>query len=423
MSLYRPVLMIPNNTDIDALLDNDFTLQINGTMCVGYKIIIYKNSDNSVVYNSADQTLVDTLYNGDTLTITVPSTSGMINGTDYKWTVDLYETVVGTDPIVSNEIFFKARTTPVVTISNFIDPVTIRNYIFEGSYTQAESVAIKYYQFLLYNNSTGDLLEDTGKVFSANIEFDYDSYLDGVNYDINLIVENQDGTLIETGLQNFDTTYSVPTISFGVIAENNAGENAVNISWDNAVQIPGTNSGSSVSYLSDTPFAGTTSVVIPDASLVIYDSVNGNEMSFSSVVTVFIHNNFDKDELNNNTISGTGWSINGVISTIDLEGDTTSYKKILTFEDDQFFNVYTQFDATSEPILQQQYNIYTGLNEWLLAPTQDVNTNYTYQDSELWNDSYIWVESAEISTIWWKLAWIHDSASTSYLVWQRNSTL
>lgn len=91
--IYEPSYMQPYINDIDATISNVFSCIVNangGTTVNGYTITINKSSGD-LVYTDT-QTLSTPLYNNQQLNITVPSTSGMVNGIDYVWNIKLVQT-------------------------------------------------------------------------------------------------------------------------------------------------------------------------------------------------------------------------------------------------------------------------------------------------------------------------------------------
>ena len=91
--LFKPSYMNPYLTAIDATSNNTFACYLNaegGTQINKYKLAVKDLSGNSI-YTTGDATLSPVLYNKDTLSVTVPSSSGMVNGIDYIWNVTVYE--------------------------------------------------------------------------------------------------------------------------------------------------------------------------------------------------------------------------------------------------------------------------------------------------------------------------------------------
>jgi hypothetical protein len=237
MALYQPNYCQPNNVAIDSTVSNNFVCQIQGTICVAYKITILKNSDNSSVYAPSKVTLGSPLYNGDFLTIVVPNISGMVAGTDYKWKIDLYWD--STNYVTSLEYLFKARSAPSASITNIANPVTTNSYTFTGSYTQAQSVALKYFRFKLYDENQ-ELLDDSGEQYSADIQYTFRGFIDSQDYYVQLTIENQDGTTTNSSLESFTADYPSPSFYTSINTEVLTDEDAVKISWSDAIQINGT---------------------------------------------------------------------------------------------------------------------------------------------------------------------------------------
>lgn len=83
--------MKPYLGDVDASLINTFTCQINsegGSIVNAYELFV-KDLEGNAIYTKA-KTTVSNLYNGDTLSVSVPANS-FTNGNDYIWSVKLYE--------------------------------------------------------------------------------------------------------------------------------------------------------------------------------------------------------------------------------------------------------------------------------------------------------------------------------------------
>lgn len=91
--LYQPSYPYPYLSDIDATDDNTFYCYINaegGTTVNAYNYTITDLSGQQI-YKSEKQTLATPLYSQQVLYMNVSKTSGMINGRDYVWRVQLYE--------------------------------------------------------------------------------------------------------------------------------------------------------------------------------------------------------------------------------------------------------------------------------------------------------------------------------------------
>lgn len=94
--LYQPSYMYPYLSDIDATKENTFYCYINAegnTTVNAYNLTINDLAGNKI-YTSGQQTISTPLYSQQVLYINVPTnaTTGMVNGIDYVWNIQLYET-------------------------------------------------------------------------------------------------------------------------------------------------------------------------------------------------------------------------------------------------------------------------------------------------------------------------------------------
>jgi hypothetical protein len=414
MAIYRPTNLQPNSIAIDTDDNNNFTCVIQGNVVVEYRINIRRVTNNAIVYTSGDVTLTTPLYNGDVLTAVVPSTANLDNGTDYKWDISVKETASST-AVTSSESRFFARTDPQVRITNIpMDgEINVRNFVLEGSYTQAEGVSLRYQRWILYDNDL-NVLEDTGKIFNANLRYDYNRYLNGQTYYAELIIENQDGVLESSNRRGFNVVYNFPEISTSIMAENNPADNSIRLNLANATQIPGT--GTNFSYLNNIPFSGTNSVKIGQDGSVTYGTRNGEDFN-SLGRTAFIHTSFENNIWDKNVLNHNNGTLNGVFGQITNQrqvptggGGSTSITDdwALVFED-YIFKVYFTSSITSMWILVNQYPVYNSIDFCLQdSATFDENVLYRWDDSQVWDDSKFWVDSENLEETFWKITWFWD---------------
>ena len=91
--LYQPSYPYPYLSDIDATEDNTFYCCINaegGTTVIAYTLTINDLSGNEI-YTTNRQFISMPLYSQEILLVNIPNTSGMINGRDYVWNIELVE--------------------------------------------------------------------------------------------------------------------------------------------------------------------------------------------------------------------------------------------------------------------------------------------------------------------------------------------
>ena len=89
--IYQPRSIQPTYKSIDGNEVGEISMVMNTTNYVSsYKITIF-DMDNNVFYEGNKTDFPDGLYNGDTGFINLPTSIGLQNGTDYKWTARLYQ--------------------------------------------------------------------------------------------------------------------------------------------------------------------------------------------------------------------------------------------------------------------------------------------------------------------------------------------
>lgn len=157
-------------------------------------------------------------------------TSSPILGDEYNIYSDFIQTVP--------EYIVYVRSNPITTISNFIPSITKKFYDFIGNYEQSDNVPIIYHKWDLYlieNNGDSTLIKTSGKVYSANLRFNYDGFKNGQTYNIVLSVENEFGIISTSGIQEFTVSYD--TIEY--LQEPNASliknKNSIQVSWSSPV--------------------------------------------------------------------------------------------------------------------------------------------------------------------------------------------
>lgn len=179
------------------------------------------------------QTKTISSYNIDTGVAVVNSAfaSAPTVGTQYKIYSDFIETIP--DYIVY------ARQTPAVAISNVPSSLTLKYHTFQGTYTQSDNVAIVYHQFDLYtrnDDGTISLVNSSGKVYSANLSYTYDSFRTGNKYLIQMTVENDMGIISTTDMYEFTVSYDIVEYLQQPLATFDDKNNAVQVSWVTPVE-------------------------------------------------------------------------------------------------------------------------------------------------------------------------------------------
>lgn len=245
MALYQPTNLIPSSFRgeggdvIDASKQNTFSLQLNGnSACVAYQLIIMQNdTDSTIVYNTNKVTLATPVYprdyenNVQRLSITVPATSGMTNGysNGYKWSIILWADA--DTSITSNDTFFWAKADPYFTVDTPAGTITEKNVTITATYTQANGAPLEWFEWVL-TDVNGNVVKDTGKVYSQEVKFTFDGLLDDTVYDYSLSGETDDGVTVPTVTGTFYVSYSASSVTGTVTTTCDKTTGAITVSWD-----------------------------------------------------------------------------------------------------------------------------------------------------------------------------------------------
>lgn len=380
--LQFPYGVYPNNgKTLDGSKENIFSCIISGTMCTAYQITIMDNNSQTQVYEGAKTSV--SLYNMDELNMTVPANS-FTNGKDLIWKMKLWTDKADIPSFVRDEeggtatrtmvdyietpyYFFKSRSTPIVSITNFSAEITDKKFTFLGSFSQAQNVSIQYYTFNLYNGQ--DLIDTTGKIFSSNLTYSFDGFISGQNYDIELICVDQNNVEVSTGQKPFSVNYQAPMLSVKPEVKVEKDVDAVTISWSADKQsIP--KSFGEYDIIRNMPFSGTNSVYLHSNSHLSYETISDENININADdFTVFISTNLDDDFVGEIIeLSGD----DGSLYFVGFDG-TYFYYRINSAEN---INVFSPYSSVS----------------FLLASSAEERVGYIWQDSSVWNDNLLWTE-------------------------------
>lgn len=268
MSFYKPTFLSPDSISIDKSNDNIFSWQSNGDEPqVAFQLFIYKNSDNTLVY---DSTKITSSVSQHTVLANT-----LANGVDYKWKVNVYKD--STNYLSSNYIFFQANTTPTLSIDSFPNPLTTQNYTFSATYNQSENIPIKKFVFYLYDVS-GNVVYNSGDIYSATPTHEITGMTNNSSFEIECEATNQNEVSIKSSKVSFSTLYDVPIDipTLSVLSLNDIG--AIKLMWDNMQQVLGIATGT-YSYVSGKFNLG---ISLDNGSYVTY-----NEIITSDFTTTF----------------------------------------------------------------------------------------------------------------------------------------
>lgn len=154
---------------------------------------------------------------------TDPPQSGEILGSSINKTSDGYRFVQQYSVTA-----FQAKTAPILTIS--YDTPTTLSGSFSASLTQAQGDYVNWVQWTMTNKSNGDLLYDTGKIFTSELAFDFDGFVSGDIYTVACSVETSSGVIV-TAAEDFTVNYAVSPAEQSISAKCNS-DNSVTLSWE-----------------------------------------------------------------------------------------------------------------------------------------------------------------------------------------------
>jgi len=224
MALQQPLVVYPAlDETVDATSTVSFEVTIRGTQCVKYVIYIYDVATNTQQY-LATETLAATLYDGDTLNISVDMAS--LGADSYYWKILLYDTL--STYITSINYTFEASTPPTIAFTPSVPSIiTLPFYEFIGAYTQAEDIGVKYFYINLYDYATTQTqitagtavpIQTSGQVWSSNIRYIFNGLVSGNTYQVQITGYTQGNVAFATALTSFDVSYSVPSSLLNPIA-------------------------------------------------------------------------------------------------------------------------------------------------------------------------------------------------------------
>ena len=336
MGQYRPSGLIPSTLTsdytIDATVANDFRCRINGTSpTTKYQLKIMKNdAASTAVYDSGVVTLAVPLYpvnydgTPNELVVSVPASSTMENGNEYKWTMTSYWS--DNDKYESYENVFKAYATATISITNFVDVMTTRSYTFTASVTQAQGIGVERFGWIIRNKDTGEETVNTideNNIYSSDIRVFYDGFLSGTTEEIKVKCWLNDGTSVETEFKQFTVNYQL--IAFENLVNAEAQEDSgVAVKWNRLSYIIGETDSADFEYVNDGregydhPY-----IHINAGNTIKFDTVNTAQMAFPTSVSHIV--GFWTDTINSSIYKATGKDSNGQAYYLELKSDANNF--------------------------------------------------------------------------------------------------
>lgn len=391
--LFQPTNLVPSSfvgfggDVIDATVENEFLLQLNGNSALlAYQLIIMNNDSLSAVkYDTSKVVLETPIYpinhKGEqqylTVTIPVNTTSTLENGKEYKWKVQLWWGATDVDSIISTESYFKTSSTPTVVIDNDLATLSTKNITLTATYSQAENVPIQWFKWTLAKKDGSDRSEivvDTGEIYGIDTKLEYDALEDGNDYSAQITVKNNDGVEVTSDWYDFTVTYSKPTVH-GYLSAVLTPSTGVKLEWSKLKFIQGTTSVGSEVYLSDKPVDDHISIDIQPEQNIIFDGTGENgfelDLNVTHVWSGKLPEGFD----------GLFYKASGT----DLAGDP--YKLELLYD-----NVNKQFKLHVNDVFISHVSTPIISNRWFNVQATNSSFSANLSMSDVWEGSFV-VES------------------------------
>lgn len=300
MGQYRPSGLIPSTLtpeySIDATKDNIFSCKINGTSpTLKYRLkIMQNNTSSTVVYDTGVIALSTPLYpvgydgTENTLEVTVPSTSGMQNGNEYKWTISSYWS--DSDFFESFDNVFVANQTSSVAIAAFTSPITSKGYTFTTTITMASTVGVERFGWVVVNTTTGEELVntiDSNNIYSSDVKLKYDGFLSGESYRVKVKCWFNDGTSSETPFSDVAVQYDTEKFD-SVVTAKETKNSSVAIYWSNIFYVYGAPTNNNYAFENSWPWNEAFTPVylrLDSGNTITYNQISGKALELPTTVT------------------------------------------------------------------------------------------------------------------------------------------
>lgn len=191
------------------------------------------------------------------------SSVGLSNGEEYKMIITQYwsENGVSKSVVQNSASVFQTRAQPVVSISPGSSTLTSVTQTFTGSYSQAQGDSIAWARWIL--SVDGEVLDDTGTVYTPVLSYSYDGLFSGKTYSLSLTVETENG-VEATATGSYPVSYTSPSALGNLDIQCNT-DDSVSLQWMKAVDIPG---------VETTP--------VSNSDIITWDQVNEEQMVFTA---------------------------------------------------------------------------------------------------------------------------------------------
>lgn len=311
MVLNKPKFMKPSTNKEECTIDLSadeipFSCIVDGNESVSdWQIVIYDIITNDVVFDSGKITLKSSFYPVDeknrNVVFMVDLKDHIIDNTTfvnrseaYYWTITLwgssgctttsYQEVFNANKAPDINLLYKYQADENYSILNDGEMIASRACTFKATYEQENGVQLKRYGWKIIDTDNGQVLVDTitkNQIYGSadNIICNYDGFLNGGNYSVELFVETQNNKKITPPPLKFSISYNSTYLSSDFKVETLDNEPAIMLDWNKALVISGVlrDANNNIVNINDTTFKTNypvndqCSIKIPNEFKVVYD--------------------------------------------------------------------------------------------------------------------------------------------------------
>lgn len=287
MAIFQPTNIVPSTFAgvgggvVDANANISVSWQVNGNSAMTqFVITVCENTEAGTVVHTETVSQSPAFYGTDARGNPVPyvyepgvswSTWGLSNGNSYKFKITQYWSV--SEYVEMNtEAVFVTRAAPSVSISPDDERIYSIGQTFTGTYTQANGDALNWVRWTL-TDIYGNVIEDTGEVYTQVLSFTYDRFFNGNDYVLTCAVETENGVQA-TDSVTFSVSYATPT-NIGEITASCNPDDSVTLTWGAGVNAPGT---------ADDGYGSVSGGLLSlnAGKSVTWDTVNGDSFSYDA---------------------------------------------------------------------------------------------------------------------------------------------
>lgn len=217
---------------VDAADGMTISWQVNGTSAMtGYIIEIFANTDAAPKLLTVTQTLTTPFYGTDgqgnpqrysaTISASQLSTAGITNGfaPGYKYVIWQEYKDAELNPLLvkqTAENFFTCQAKPTVVIG--VD-VSTRQGRLRGTWSQAQGVGMAWVRWRIYEQTAGELVHDSGRIYTQVLNYPWDGWLNLFTYTVQLDFQLENGYTGTRTAENVEVSWNEAMLRSAAYAE------------------------------------------------------------------------------------------------------------------------------------------------------------------------------------------------------------